>query len=342
MPQYRRGAAAIEEAAASRGGGNFKPFVPEIYWKEDGEKKHILVLTPIDEVAALDLHEWIPIKGEKANGDEYTRYESFLNRKDPMLEEDYDKIEDEFGRKSKTRIMGVAVELVPVMETIKGRQRPTSFAVKTDEFKRNTDDGEEMVTFPVIGLITQSSQLMWAPLKGYDESAGPLEDLPLQVTRKIPGGQKSNTYYEFIPFSDIEVDLSPIIEYVDGVSYLTDGLEELVPEMEAAEDTLGAVQAVARALMAKRIGELADGERYEELLGEVEELEPPSWEKGKSKGKSSSKKPAAARPSRPSPRKRVEREEPEAETEAAPEEKPAAEDKHSKFEKLKARFEPQE
>lgn len=340
MPKYRSGAAAIDEAAtSSKGGSSFKPFVPEIFWKEADEKKYILVLSPIDEVAVLDLHEFIKLPDE--NRSDGFRYESFLSRKDPMIEEDYDKIEDDLGRKSKTRIMGAAVELVPVMETIKGRKRPTSFAVKTEDFKRNTDDGEEIVTFPKVGLIVQSSQLMWSPLKSLDESQGPLEELPLEIIRRIPGGQKSNTQYEFIPFMDIPVDLSAVTEYVDGISYLTDVLEELVPEMEAADDDLGAAQAVARALVTKRIDELASSERYEELLGDIDELEAPPWEAGKKKSETKAKT-SKARPSRPSPRKRVQHEEEseQKEVEETNDEDPTPEAKSDKFAKLKERLEP--
>jgi hypothetical protein len=342
MPEFRRGTAAIEEAvASSKGGGNFKPFVPEIFWKEDGTKRFVLILTPIDGVYGLDLHEFIKIPAEKANGESYFRYESFISRKDVNIGEDYDKIEDEFGRKPKTRILGVGVELIPVMETIKGRQRPTGFTVQTDEFKRNTDDGEEMVTYPVIGIISQSSQLMWTPLKGMDESAqGPLEDLPLEITRKIPGGQASNTYYEFIPFQGVDVDLSAVAEYVDGVSYLTDQLEELVPEMEACEDDMSVAQTVARYLLDKRVAELADRGRYEELVGPLEELEPLPWE-SKSKGKAApAKKAAPARPARPS--RRVKKEEPEAPEEISSEETPKADAKQAKFDRLKKRLEPKE
>src|SRR3954463_833189 len=113
MPSFRRGLASIEEAATRKGGsGNFRPFVPQLQWREDGEKKYILVLTPIDEVATLDLHEFIPVgTGQKANGETYTKYESFLSRKDPFIGENFDDLEDRLENKPKTRCMGIAVEL---------------------------------------------------------------------------------------------------------------------------------------------------------------------------------------------------------------------------------------
>ena len=346
MPEFRRGAAAIEEAATSKGSGNFTPFVPEIFWKEDGDSKYVLVLTPIDEVTRVDLHDFIPIEMEKANGETYTRYESFASRKDDAIGEDFDKIEDELGRKSKIRIMGVAVELDATTETIKGRKRATGFTVKTDEFTRNTDDGEETVEYPKVGIISQSSQLMWSPLNGYDQSQGPLEDLPLQVTRRIPGGKASNTHYEFIPYVDVEVDLSPISELVDGISYLADSLEELLPELEATESDLEAAQVIARALMDRRLEELTDEDRYEELVGPIEELPSQPWEKKKAGKTSTTKK--AARPARKAQRssKRVKKktepeEEPSKEIESTSEpeaesEPDTEETKENKFARLKA------
>lgn len=333
MPEYRRGREAIEAAAASKGGGGgFRSFVPEIYWKDADEKKYILVLTPIDEIGSFDLHEFIPIKGTKANGEEYTRNESFLSRKDPMIGDDYDKIQDELGRDPKTRLMGVAVELEPVMEVVKGRKRPTGFTVKVNSYERKTDDGEEEVEYPIIGLITQSSKLMWSPLNSLDESRGPLSELPLEVIRRIPG-EKSSTYYEFIPFMDIEVDLTPVIDYVDGISYLGDVLDELVLELESiGDDTLKQAQAVARALFEKRVEQLSSQERYDELLGDVDELPPLPW--GPKKKASSTAKKATR--SRPAQRRKSADAEPEVE---ATEEAPTEEPKSDRFAALKARIE---
>lgn len=349
MAQYRRGAEAIA-AASNSGGGNFTPFVPELRWKDDGEKKYILVLTPMESVGAFDLHEFIPLPAEKSNGEEYTRYETFMSRKDPYINEDYDLIEDEHGRKAKTRCAGVAVELTPVMKDVKGRKRPVEFTVKTDTFTRKGEDGEEEVEFPLIGLIVQSSKLMWSPLNGYEESQGPLVELPLEVTRR---GKKADTTYEFIPFMDIPVDLSAIGELVDGISYLRDDVDELLPELEAADDDVAVAQLVAQTLMTKRVEELADLTRYEDLVGDLEEIEPNQWEKGKKKAQG---KRTVGRRGRPSQRKaRAEVEtpeeepdtsvtaeadaEPEATEEVAEEETTEAPAKSDRFAKLKARVE---
>lgn len=324
MPQYRRGVAAIEEAATRKSGGGFSPFAPEIRWREDGEKKYILVLTPADEVGTFDLHEWIPVgKGEKANGETFTKYETFLSRKDPFVGEDYDRISDDLGRAPKTRCMGVAVELEPVVEEVRGRLRPVSFAVKTATYTRKTDDGEEEVTQPVVGLIVQSSQLMWSPLASLDASAGPLIELPIEVTRR---GTDANTRYDFVQFMDLPVDLAPVVQYVDGISYLSDDIEDVIAAMDAADDEVGQAQAVAEALFNKRLAELADSERYHELVDPITEL-PDRFGGGKKV-----KKAAPARPSRPSQRPaEAESSEPAAEESPTP--------RADKFAELKARVE---
>ena len=274
MPKFapRTGLAAIEEAATAKSGGKqFQPFVPELRLREDGEQKYILVLTPINEVATLDLHEWVPVgKGERANCETYTRYETFLSRKDPLIGEDYDDISDRLERPSKTRCYGVAVELEPVMETVRGRNRPKSFIVKTETFTRKTEDGEQEVTAPVIGLIVQSAALVWSPLGSLDEAQGPLSELPLQMTRR---GKDQNTRYDFVPYMDIAVDLSPVISHLDGISYLGEVIDDVVAAIDATEDELGAAQAVASFLYDRRLEELADKDRYDELVSPIEELE---------------------------------------------------------------------
>lgn len=340
MAQFRRGKEAVAAAATSGGGGNFSPFVPDIRWKLDGDKKYILILTPADGVAVLDLHEFIPLPSIRDDGK--PNYESFLSRKDPMIGEGFDLIEDEHGRKAKTRCAGVAVELVPVMKDVKGRKRPASFTVKTSTFTRRGEDGEEEVEKPDFGLIVQSSKLMWGPLNGLDESQGPLIDLPLEITRR---GEKAETTYEMVPFMDIPVDLSPITEYIEGISYLKDDIDDLLPKMEEAEDDTAAAQLAADFLLEKRVDELADAERYERLLDGVDYIEPNSWEKGK---KTTAKKATGRRTARPSQRKAKQdepAEEPETdepsgelpveETEEATEAPP----KSDRFAKLKARVE---
>lgn len=305
MPEFRRGMAAVEEAAEAKGGGGFRSFVPRIKWREDGETKYLLVITPPDEVGTFDLHEWVPVgTGERADGETYTKYETFLSRKDPFIAEDHDRIEDDLDRKAKTRCVGVAVELDPVFEVVEGRKKPVSFEVKTDTYTRNTDDGEVEVTQPLIGLVIESAQLIWQPFGSLDQDRGPLTSLPIEVKRQ---GTDQNTRYQIFPYDDKAVDLSGIVDYFDGISFLADDTDEVIAAMEGTDDMLGAAQAVAEAIFNKWLIEVADGDRYEELTKDITEL-PDRWG-GKKKSKAT-KRPS--RPARKSQREKTTDPEPEA------------------------------
>lgn len=333
MAQYRRGADALA-AASSGGGGGFRPFAPELYWKSDGDKKYVLILTPADGIGAFDLHEFVKIP--TGNKERPFKYEAFMSRRDPMIEEEYDRLEDDLDHKARTRCMGVAVELIPVMKDVKGRKRVASFTVRTDTFTKKGDDGEEEVEHPVIGLITQSSKLMWSPLNGLDESQGPLIDLPLEITKV---GEKADTTYQMVPLIDVPVDLSAVTELVEGVSYLRDDIETLQPKIDAADSDADKAQVIAEFLMDKRVEELADASRYEELLSGVDELDLAPYERASAK-KGGSKKATPKKATRPSPRPKAEPEdEPVEATEDAEPEAEAPPAKGDRFASLKARVE---
>lgn len=278
MPNYqpRRGLSAVEQAANRKGGTKLRGFAPEIRWREDGEKKYILVLSNFDDgdpngVVVADLHEFIPVgTAEKANGETYTKYESFVSRKDPLAgSENYDDLEDRLGNKPRTRCIGVALELEPEFETINGRKKPVRFSVKTDTFTRKTDDGNEEVGQPAIGLIVQSAALVWSPLGSIDESQGPLCELPLEVVRI---GKDVNSRYNFVQFPNMEVDLSGLFNNLDGITYIADELDEIKGDLIAKGD-IEAAQLVGQILLDKRLNELSDKSRYEELVGPIEHIE---------------------------------------------------------------------
>lgn len=298
MPEWRRGAAAIEEAASSRGSGGSFSFVPQIQWREDKEEKFILILTPLEEVPTVEYHDWIPVgTAEKANGETYTKYEQFISRTDPAIGESYDDLKERLDQKPKYRTIGVAVELTPVMETVKGRARPVGFEVATDTYTRQDDDGgEEEVTRPLIGLVVQSPQNFWGWIGSFNESQAPIEETPLQVVRR---GSGPETTYDFIALEERPVDLSGLIENIDGVSYLRNELEGADLSKVAANESEYA-QAIATLLLDKRLDELADSDRYKELISPITEIKSKFGDKGK-------KKPASkTRPVRPSRRDKVE------------------------------------
>lgn len=324
MPEFRKGREAVNIAAEKKSGG-FMPFVPEVRWREDGEKKYILVLTAEDEVTAADVHEFIKVGvKQKANGETYPDFQAFISRRDPAVGEGHDDLQDRLGNVPKTRVLGVVVELEPVFETVRGRQRPKGFTVKTSSYNRRTDDGEEEVTLPLIGVVMQSKHLMWGPLLGLDEAQGPFSELPIEVTRRFTD---TNTRYEFVPFMDAPVDLTPLIENVEGVSYLRDDMDEVKTAIDAASDDKEAAMAVADILLTHRLTELCDQERYDTLVSPIQHLE----QRFGGGGKKSSTKSRSGRPARPSLR-------PEAEAQEAPpvQDTPS---KDEKFAKLRASIE---
>lgn len=275
--EFKRGIAAIEEAAKT--GKKFQPFAPQIGWK-DQEERYILFLTNIEDAATVLLHEWIDC-GEKSFGEgknkkTFTDWGFFISRKDPAIGEESDPLTDK-GSNPKKRILAAAVELEP----IKGDgPRPVGFTVKTEEYTRKTDDGDEEVIAPVIGVITQASKNFFKLLVSHAETEGPIEDAPFKV-RRIGGD--SETAYAFTPYFDQPVDLSDLLAYIDGVSYLND--EDTWGEIEAAlesGDEKEAAMGIGAVLLNKRLNELADWDTYQEMTSHIESIES-KYEKGDKK-----------------------------------------------------------
>jgi hypothetical protein len=191
-----------------------------------------------------------------------------------------------------------------------------------DEEGELTQETEE-VEAPVIGFITQSPHNFFNVVSSYDANEAPIEETPVKITRV---GADNSTVYTVDGYPDQEIDLSGLIECVDGISYLGDDLDDLVDEISDLEDN-EAAQVIGAFLLDKRLEELADPERYDNLFEGVDE----SLDKfGSKKKKSKDKESKRERPARRSQRRgRSEEpaeepaEEPEAEAEEpAEEEKP--------------------
>lgn len=280
---FKRGVAAIEEAAKNSG-KKFSPFAPQITWK-DGDEKYILFLTTIDDAATVLLHEWIDC-GEKTFGEgkkakTFTDWGFFISRKDPAIGEDSDPLTEK-GSNPKRRILAAAVELEPIMsEGAGGRARPKGFTVKTEEYTRKTDDGDETVVAPVVGVVTQASKNFFKLLVSHTESEGPIEDTAFKV-RRIGGD--SETAYAFTPYFDQPIDLTDLMAEIDGVSYLESD-EDTWAEVEAAleaDDEKDQAMAIGAVLLNTRLNELADGEAYTEKTAHITEIEN-KYEKGDKK-----------------------------------------------------------
>lgn len=280
MPKFKksaiqRGAKAIRESASKASqGGNFRPFTPEIWWKGDGAERYVLFLTPVEEVPRFDIHEYIEVgKGKKANGESFTRYAKFMCRQVPAIGEAC-KLCD-LDNDAKDRHLAVAVELEPILEKKGKRNKVVGFEALTHTFERGVkgDDDEwetEEVTAPSIGVVTQSGSNFFGFLGDFNDKQAPIEDTPFQVIRR---GETRNVNYDFIHFMDRPVDLTAVIEHLDGISYLEDDLEEIVAALDDTKDDHEAALVVANYLLDHHVDELADEERFDELVGPIEHIE---------------------------------------------------------------------
>lgn len=352
MPDFRRGAAAIKEAAEAaknRGGGNFRPFVPTIYWKDDDDhrSKYILVLNKVDEIPNIDTISFIPVK----NGDS-TYYETVIARTDAAIGESVDPMVRDWDGYAQESVAMVAVELEPLVEEDeKGRKRPRGFEVKTTEFTRRVrdDDGEltdetEEVVAPVIGVVIQRASNFGSPLVSYDENDAPIHETAIKVTRQ---STKPATF-QIQGYPDQEVDLTNLLEYVDGITYLNDEMDDLIEAIAEVEDDFEAANVIGNMMLDKRLEELGDEERYQEIYEQITESLDKYGNKNKGKDKKADKKPARkakpsqrrSRRSEPEPEQESQAPETEPEGETEPEEKAkpkAADDRKAKLAELRAK-----
>lgn len=356
------GAEGVREAAERKGGsGDFKPFAPEIQWRNDGDEKYVIILTPMADVLGFRTHEWVEVgTGEKANGETYKKYEWFFDRRDPAIGEDYDDLSQRLDNDSKVKQFGVAVELEPVLEAGRGgRQKVVGFEVKTSTYNKKGEDDEVLeITQPVVGVVMQAAQNFWGSLATHDEAQSAIEETPFQIIRR---GKGTDTTYDFIHFMDVPVDYTNLIEYIDGVTYLSQDPEfpGVLAEAAAADDDASAAELLGAALLDVRLNELADKERYDRLVKPITHLEQRFPKKGKKGAAKAEKAAPKERPTRATRRPRAEAVEtaaeaapaevevPVAETKAKPKAaKPKAEtpaepaaDKPDRFAKLRARAE---
>lgn len=327
MPDFRRGAAGVAEAQKkATSGGSFSPFAPEMFWKSDADERYLLFLNPMDEIPTVDMISFIPQKRKKANGEAFTVYERVVARTDSSIGEATDAMADDWQGKPRDTCVAIAVELEPTLEKqANGRMRPTGFHVKTDSYERRvrddkgelTDETEE-VTTPVLGIIHASPHNFFNVVSSADANDFPIEDTAVKITRV---GTKTDTTYTVTGYPDQEIDLGDLIEYIEGVSYLTDEeMDTLVEAVDAADNDKEAGLAIGEFVLNKRMEELCDGERYDKLYESITE----TLDKFSGKGKKDGKKERTSRrerPARPSSRRgrQVEEEVEAAEADAAPE-----------------------
>lgn len=320
MPDFRRGKEHIAKANEStQSSGDFKPFLPNFYWKEDGDSKYLLFLNPIDEIPMVKL-----IRAWTNN-----RPEMVIARTDPAIGESRDPISEEWGYPEADTNIAIAVELTPEYETRNGRKRPVQFVVATKTFERRLrdDEGElteetEEVTTPIIGLVAQSPNNFWNHVAAADAEQGPIHELPALVRRV---GDGTNTSYSVQLAEDKPVDLAPMVDFLDGVTYLNDHMDELVEQISDENLTdLERAHIIGSLLLDLRLDEMADEDNYNAVLEAIDQ--PAKYpKKGWKKGEKS--EPRQERRSKPSQR-RTRQAEPQPEAEAASD--PEAEEKPAK------------
>jgi hypothetical protein len=161
--------------------------------------------------------------------------------------------------------MAAAVELEPIVEKINGRDRPVAFSVKTMTYTRMLDEGDEEVTVPVLGIITQSKINFFGWFASFEETnSTPIEEVPYQITRR---GEDQNTSYDIVPFMGLPIDYTNLLEYAPNILYFRGEEWELSGSNQ--EKALG----LGELFLDKRIEELADKERYDALVGPIEFIE---------------------------------------------------------------------
>ena len=265
----RKGAKAIDEAVEARkqGGGEFKPFLPNIFWKDDKDYRYLMFLNPLEEVNEFDLHPYIDCDDGRPH--------MCIAHSDPTFGGGKDEIQDQWGYKPRLTNLAVAVELEPITEVKGGRPKPVGFEVATTSFTRTARDdnddpieGEkEEVTVPVIGLVAQSPYNFFNQLRSFDASEAAIHSTPVKITRL---GKKENVTYQITGYDTITPDLTNLFDYIENLSYLGDAPDELLEILDKAEeDPIAATTAIGEHLLNKRVDELADNDTYLEILGKI-------------------------------------------------------------------------
>jgi hypothetical protein len=321
MSEIRRGAAAIQEAATSTSGkGEFHPYLPAIYWK-DADEHYLLFLNEVEDMPLFDMIQYIPVE-------EY--FQETVSKTDQFFGERYDIFEKDWDATPKKTNVAIAVELEPVVEIVNKRRKPRGFEVKTVSFERRIfdDDGEatgetEEVTAPAVGYVAQSPNNFFNQISNYDANEAPITETALKITRI---GADKNTSYTLVGYDELPIDLSNLVAYVDGISYIGDDLDPLLEEIEKLTPEEAAL-AIGKKLLDKREEELIDDDRYQELLEGVTESMDKFGNKKKGKKKEKAEPVRSRAASRRTAKKdelpEVEVNEPEPDPEPVEEVKPA-------------------
>lgn len=347
MANFRRGAEAVAKSTEKSSSGSYRTYTPTIYWPGDNDHRYLLFLNPMDEIVTADMVRYIPQEFKGRDGEIHETFEEVIARTDNSIGESVDPMVRDWDGAAKPNGIAVAVELEPIMENVNGRDRIRGFEVKTDTFERRirdedndlTDDTEEVIK-PLVGIITQSTYNFFNVVTSFDANDAPIEQCPVKITRI---GGDSSTTYSVQGYQDIDVDLTNLIDYVDGISYLNDEMDELLALIDETDTNEAAALVIGETVLNKRLDELVDEERYDKLYDSINKSLDRFGNKGKKKDKPA-KKAAPRRSQRRSAETTDTEDTPVAEKpKRAPREKKAVESKQndpeamSKLDELKAR-----
>lgn len=269
MLEFRRGKQHIAKAnEARKDSGTFTPFLSNIYWKDDDETKYVWILNPIDDIPMIRAQKvWT------SNG----RSETTIARTDTAIGASKDPIEEKWGYGPQEMNVCVAVELEATFEIVNGRKRPSGFEVKTRTFDRRVrnakgelTDAREEVTTPVIGMIVQSPANFFNHVASQDANVAPIHEKAARITRI---GTGSDTEYDVEIFGEKTLDMTNLMEFIDGVSYLGDEMDELLVHVdELLEDNqlVEAATLIGETILNRRLNEMGSEDNYNAILESID------------------------------------------------------------------------
>lgn len=215
----RKGGEEMKKAAASGGKGG--TFVPNLRWKDDGEKHYVLFLSGMDDIPTVLYHKMMDCgTNPKTNK---PMWRDFISRRDPNIDgpSGYDPLADR-GYSPSNRSIAIVCEMEPVLKGGK----IVSFKPMERTFNRKTEDGgSEEVTEPAIYLVIESPSTFFPNLRAFADEIGPIEDQVFCITRQ---GKDQNTTYAPIAYTGKEFEMPENVE--EAEKRLEAYVEELASE----------------------------------------------------------------------------------------------------------------
>jgi hypothetical protein len=220
----RKGTEEIKKAEKS-GGNRFTNFIG---WK-DGDVKLVYFLTKPEEIPKLMLHSFVEIPYEDDEGEEKTRYDTFVCRKDPAFREESGntcELCDRVGHKPTEKFAALALELEGI------RDKSGKRVVSVEPLMRTYTDREGVDhEVPQVGLVIQASRNFFSPYVAFD-SRYDLEETSFEIERD---GASTDTKYFFFAIdakpdlTDLELpDLEDVIERM-GSEEKYEAIAEVTP-----------------------------------------------------------------------------------------------------------------